>query len=488
MSSTPDPHGTQSSASSAATGADHGTTMAGDPSPAYAPPPSGPRVSRDQVRDLGRLRRSTTDRKVAGVAAGLARHLDIDPVILRVAFVVLTLFGGAGLVVYGACWLLLPEDGQETAPLGLDDRSRGVALIVAGLIGLAVLLGQGDWFWVPGPLIGLGLVVWLLMARRQDSSTSTTHPAPPPGVPGAGPGAVTPEQRWSAVAPAYAPAAGQPGPAPAYAPATGPVGYHPAPASPAPSTASHFDPGHAGPTGPTGPIATQVVQRPSSRSGQPRNPRKRGPILFWFTMALAALAVGVLGIVDLAGVAVPGSAYPATVLAVTGAMLLVGAFFGRAGGLILVGLLAAAATSVGLAVEKVEPNAIEITPTTAAAVPAEDSFELGSYRLDLSRVSDPEELDGRTISISGEVGELLVIVPDGVDVTATGQVDGPGAITLFGDDRGGIDTQATSSYDGGPQAPHVTLDLQLEVGHIEVRTPRAGDPFTSRDITRGDSR
>ena len=44
-----------------------------------AQPPGGPRVTGDEIRDLGRLRRSATDRKVAGVAGGLARHLDIDP-------------------------------------------------------------------------------------------------------------------------------------------------------------------------------------------------------------------------------------------------------------------------------------------------------------------------------------------------------------------------------------------------------------------------
>ncbi len=52
---------------------------------------TGPRVTAEEVRDLGRLRRTTTDRKVAGVAGGLARHLDVDPIILRVAFVVLDL-------------------------------------------------------------------------------------------------------------------------------------------------------------------------------------------------------------------------------------------------------------------------------------------------------------------------------------------------------------------------------------------------------------
>ena len=64
-------------------------------------------------------------------------------------------------------------------------------------------------------------------------------------------------------------------------------------------------------------------------------------------MALAALAVGVVGIVDVSGAAVADSTYPAVVVGVVGVMLLVGAFYGRAGGLIFVGLVASAVTASG---------------------------------------------------------------------------------------------------------------------------------------------
>jgi phage shock protein PspC (stress-responsive transcriptional regulator) len=58
---------------------------------------------------LPRLARSNTDKKVAGVAAGLAEHTGVDAVLWRVAFVALTLAGGGtGILVYGLLWLLMP--------------------------------------------------------------------------------------------------------------------------------------------------------------------------------------------------------------------------------------------------------------------------------------------------------------------------------------------------------------------------------------------
>ncbi len=55
-----------------------------------------------------RLTRSN-DRMVAGVAAGLAEYFDIDPVIVRLIFVTLTLLGGPGLILYIIMWIIMPE-------------------------------------------------------------------------------------------------------------------------------------------------------------------------------------------------------------------------------------------------------------------------------------------------------------------------------------------------------------------------------------------
>lgn len=61
------------------------------------------------------LRRSYDDRMLGGVAGGLARYFGVDAVIVRIAFVVLTLVGGAGIPLYLAGLLLIPEEGSEVS-------------------------------------------------------------------------------------------------------------------------------------------------------------------------------------------------------------------------------------------------------------------------------------------------------------------------------------------------------------------------------------
>ena len=56
------------------------------------------------------LRRSRTDRSIAGVCGGLAKHFGIDSTILRIVMLCLILFGGMSLWVYIIMWLLIPEE------------------------------------------------------------------------------------------------------------------------------------------------------------------------------------------------------------------------------------------------------------------------------------------------------------------------------------------------------------------------------------------
>lgn len=381
--------------------------------PPEPPPSSGPRVTRDEAKDLGRIRRSITDRKIAGVAGGVARHLDIDPLLVRVAFVLLAIFGGGGILAYVAGWLLIPEEGSDEGVIRVDHRTRTVLLAAVGAIAALSLVGDSFGGWgFPWPLAIIGLVIAAVAA----ASRPKPHPGPlpsrgwiPPGTPGQVPGAQTAGSTY--------------------------VGYQPGP-------------------------------RPV-----PVDTRRRGPLLFWFAMGLAVVAVALVATVDLAGWDAPVSAYPAAVLASCGVMLLVGAFYGRAGGLILVGLVAALATLGASAVQDV--SAGQLTPTPATAADVEDHYRLGAGEivLDLTEVSDLENLDGRTVEADVRFGHVLVVVPDeGLDVTVDSTIEGGGESVLFGDRSDG---SAEGSHSPDDRDPDLHLDLQVLFGQVEVRTEEA---------------
>ncbi len=61
------------------------------------------------------LRRCLHHRLLGGVAAGAADYLAVDPVLVRVAFVVLALVGGLGVPLYLAAWLLVPDEDSDTS-------------------------------------------------------------------------------------------------------------------------------------------------------------------------------------------------------------------------------------------------------------------------------------------------------------------------------------------------------------------------------------
>ncbi|WP_194288976.1 MULTISPECIES: PspC domain-containing protein [unclassified Nocardioides] len=402
-------------------------------------PAGGPRARGEEIRDLGRLRRSTTDHHVAGVAGGLARHLDIDPVILRVAFVVLIFFGGAGLLLYGACWLLVPPDDGTAPVVRLDDRTRSIVLLVAA--GLSALALVGDSWGVigfPWPLAIVGAVALVLLTRNRDSA-----PASPPAYE---------QYPYAAQAPGAGPATG-----PTTGPATDPAAVPGAPTY-QPGTYQPWMAANAVP--PTGTY-------PPPYTAPPSNPTRRGPLLFWVTMALAALGVGILGIVDVAGAGVPDSAYAALVVATCGVMLVLGAFFGRAGGLTAVGLVAAllmAGTTVG---ENLVDGDERYRPLSSLEVESSYDVGAGDLVLDLSAVEDPEALAGRSIDVEGGVGRLEVIVPDDLRVRASADV-GIGSAALFAsDDAGfGVSTGATS----GPAGEPLEIVADLGIGQVRIHT------------------
>jgi hypothetical protein len=97
------------------------------------------------------------------------------------------------------------------------------------------------------------------------------------------------------------------------------------------------------------------------------------------------------------------------------------------------------------------------------------STSTGRVYVDLSGVRDPDALDGRTIEVRAHVGEIVVVLPRGVESDVTARIDGPGGIDLPDHSTGGIGTDAGGVYGTGPET--VTINTDLRAGHIEVRNP-----------------
>jgi phage shock protein PspC (stress-responsive transcriptional regulator) len=99
-----------------------------------------------------RLYRSTTNKVIAGVCGGYAEYFDVDPVIIRVLFVLLTIFGGSGILIYIASIFIIPKktvyEGQvqseQTSAANSPSALRylfGIVLVVVGIFVLIENLG-----------------------------------------------------------------------------------------------------------------------------------------------------------------------------------------------------------------------------------------------------------------------------------------------------------------------------------------------------------
>jgi phage shock protein PspC (stress-responsive transcriptional regulator) len=130
-----------------------------------------------------RLERSRSDRMLAGVCGGLARYFDIHPAFFRVGFVVLTLLGGAGILIYLAALLVMPDENKEdsvvTAALR-NRRDRPWPLIGLGLLAVcavsvlsnATVWPHGDaWFLL---LVAGGLILWVTRHGKVTEATDVT--------------------------------------------------------------------------------------------------------------------------------------------------------------------------------------------------------------------------------------------------------------------------------------------------------------------------
>lgn len=381
---------------------------------------------------------------LAGVAGGLAEYTGVDPVVFRVLFAVLTLFGGAGLLLYLVGWLFLPDEGQQySAAESLVGRGRsgGSTAEAALLAGVAFVLGillirgdAGDLALLAVVVIGVVLIVRNIdERRRQEPGPSWAGPPyPPPGDP-----------------PAYR--TGEPAEA-AWAGAGGPA----EPLSTASTT--------------TGVLPPDPYGYPPPPPTRPRRRRPRS-VLGLLTLSAMLVALGVLGALDGSGALDPSARhYLALALAVLGAGLLAGAWVGRARWLVALGIpLTLALVAAGTAENSFRGGTGErlVHPVTSADLQPRYELGAGSLDLDLSDV-DFTELSGRTTVHLG-VGNVSIVVPRDVDVTVHAQA-GVGSLDLLGSHYEGVGLDRSLADNGPDGSGGGDLDLTVDVGlgHVEV--------------------
>ncbi len=191
-------------------------------------------------------------------------------------------------------------------------------------------------------------------------------------------------------------------------------------------------------------------------------------------MALAALGVGAVLMLELAGWDVPPAAYPAVVMAICGVMLLWGAFHGRAGGLIAVGLVAALMTGALSAVPHLPDHRLSMGQTHVSPDRLSDLSEgyavgLGEIRIDLTET----DLDGardETLNLDVGAGHIQVLVPEeGLAVEVNADI-GVGEVVIFDDKYTGSVTDERWGDEGDPV---LTINAEAGAGNIEIEHKEA---------------
>jgi phage shock protein PspC (stress-responsive transcriptional regulator) len=483
---------------------DSGATNAGPqapygapPPPPPPPPPPGPSgtggASRsadnrrslvkvfDPIRGMGLVR--SEHRVVGGVCGGVAERTGIDPTVIRVVAVVLAVFGGLGVLLYGLGWLLLPEpDGRIHADEVLHGR------VEAGAVGAIVLTvlslgGGGGWsrfgwgvgwhhglvgfLWsLTGTAVALAAIVLVVYAVVHGRSRRAGSP-PPAAPPTAGP---SPEHPGS---PGVAPAAG---PAEAYS-------------------------GSSATTTLLAPPAAPPADAPAPAPAAPEAKRPRRESLGGYGAVIGGLALlgaGVTVLVTRSGdyqISTAAQAW-SVALAVIALVLVVGGVMGRRSGIVTLFALVAL---VGTLTASVVPKASHTQgigqrlwqPTTVTRPDNGFALGIGHGTLDLTGLdrSALSSAGPQHVPVSVGIGQLTVLVPSGLTVVvhttaSVGSLPAPfgDAISITDETRdndgafngrdpdgdlGGVGIKRTVTV--GTGAPELVVNAKVGFGEVEVR-------------------
>jgi phage shock protein PspC (stress-responsive transcriptional regulator) len=432
-------------------GADSGPSdPSTDQSPASPPePPTEPpvdysgRPANSGAGEWRALRRSRSDRYVAGVLGGLARRLDVDPLILRIATVVLAMFG-VGIMLYALGWLLIPAEDEDASVAeqalgrGGAGRRRSDAVLLSLGLGLLVLIFAGGILtgWAEGAILLVLAVCGIALLLRQDDHRRQFSASDSQAT-----------ELTSALA------------TDADTSATWTEGPDWDPARPWDDEQQDWDP----------------YTEPAAKSAA-AEPRRPGSSLWLLTVSAAAVALGAIAINDAIWATVAPATYIATALGIVGLGLLVGAWFGRSRGLIALGIVLSFAMVPAVIADHADLRGEDalVRPTTVAGIPAgTQEHGAGEVRYDLSGV-EFTDTDAVTLVVDQGFGELTVILPADVDAIINADV-GVGEIDALDSASGGFGREARIVDDGadGPGGGELELQLDLGAGQIEVRRAAA---------------
>jgi phage shock protein PspC (stress-responsive transcriptional regulator) len=447
----------------------------------------------ERMSSIWTIRRSATDAKVAGLCGGVAQRWGIDPLLIRVGWVLLALSWGIGLVLYIAGWLLIPVAGTDRAPV--DDlfgesvrrwpKELWITLVVIASLAMFTIFSWLSPFSV-GPAIVIA-VIWYFgfYKGRQDkrssrseisahdSDTRPDEPAQPEFIrydepPSAFTDAATAWQRRieqhtrQVAAPsqtAATPPEAWPSPPAAYLSAD--IPRPPSDFEAADQTAFLAEPDPVG-------LYAEAPPAPIKMSHTPSAKRLR-----LVSLIVVGLTLSGLGIAEAAGVAIPLAGYLAAALLVIGLTLVAATRLGRARGLLPLGIVLAITvviiTAAGPALRMPVATTSSHAYTSVTELPAAgDSEEFGQLSVDLGQLAVTSDA---TYAAHVDLGNLEVTVPKDANVVINYTAD-LGAVRAYGADvRAGSDLsgQIKDPQRAVPGQHTLTLDLSVDAGNIEVR-------------------
>lgn len=163
--------------------------------------------------DVKRLYKSRTDRMIDGVCGGIAHYFGLDPTLVRIAAVLLAIFGGVGILLYVIAIIITPVEpgvsaGTSSAPGKTQSKNNerfwGILLVLVGVVWLLAQMGVRVWhpFWgfswglfLPVLLILIG-VAFLFGGRKYISSASDQGVPAEPSPAGMGPAQSAPRRLY----------------------------------------------------------------------------------------------------------------------------------------------------------------------------------------------------------------------------------------------------------------------------------------------------